>query len=207
MESGTGGVGRRDMLKTGALGVGALAGMSAVAASSAASASAAEGDFSVAAATDFFLKIEGVEGESTDAKHPGTIEIESFSWGVSNAGTTATTAGGAGGGAGKVVFQDIHFTTRVNKASPILMFGCATGEHFKKATLFVRKAGTEQQDYYKVTLEDCLVSSYQSGGSSGADALPIDQFSLNFFRITFSYTPQNADGSLGTPVERTYPPR
>ena len=35
-------------------------------------------------AFDAFLKIEGIEGESTDKAHPGEIEISSFSWGVSN---------------------------------------------------------------------------------------------------------------------------
>ena len=40
-------------------------------------------------AFDAFLKIEGIEGESTDKTHPGEIEIESFSWGVANTGTAA----------------------------------------------------------------------------------------------------------------------
>jgi type VI protein secretion system component Hcp len=31
-----------------------------------------------------------------------------------------------------------------------------------KATLFVRKAGGDQQEYLKVTLEDCLVSSFKA---------------------------------------------
>jgi type VI protein secretion system component Hcp len=33
----------------------------------------------------YFLKIEGIAGESTDAKHKGEIEVESFSWGVPSA--------------------------------------------------------------------------------------------------------------------------
>ncbi len=44
----------------------------------------------------------------------------------------------------------------------------ATGQHIKKAVLFVRKQGTDQQDYYQVTLSDLLVSSFSttSDGSS-----------------------------------------
>ena len=49
-------------------------------------------------AFDAFLKIDGIEGESTDKTHPGEIEIQSFSWGVSN---TASGGAGGGGGAGK----------------------------------------------------------------------------------------------------------
>jgi type VI secretion system secreted protein Hcp len=150
------------------------------------------------AAVDYLLEIEGIKGESSDKKHPGTIEIESFSWGCTNSGSHA---GGGGGGAGKVSFQDVTFSTHTNKSSPELMQRCATGEHIKKAVLFVRKQGTDQLDYYKVTLTDLLVSSYQSGGSHG---IPMDTFSLNFTKILFEYSPQKPDGSLDTAVKASW---
>jgi type VI secretion system secreted protein Hcp len=145
-------------------------------------------------ASDYLLEIDGIKGESSDSKHKDAIEIESFSWGASNAGSSSS---GSGGGAGKVSFQDLHFTTPVNKASPLLMLACATGEHKKTATLHVRKQGGDQQEYYTVKMEDLLVSSYQSGGHSGA---PTDQFALNFTKITFEYKPQKADGSLDAAI-------
>jgi type VI secretion system secreted protein Hcp len=148
-------------------------------------------------ASDYLLEIDGVKGESGDAKHKETIEIESFSWGATNQGAHS---GGSGGGAGKVSFQDMHFTTRVNKASPLLLLSVASGEHIKKAVLFVRKAGKEQQEYYTVTMEDLLVSSWQSGGSEGSNALPVDQFSLNFTKVKFEYKPQDAKGGLGSAI-------
>ena len=58
-------------------------------------------------ASDYVLKIDGIKGESTDSKHKDEIEIESFSWGATQPGSFAS---GGGGGAGKVSFQDIHFT-------------------------------------------------------------------------------------------------
>jgi type VI secretion system secreted protein Hcp len=146
---------------------------------------------------DYFLVIDGIKGESKDSKHPDSIEIESFSWGQSNAGSFAT---GGGGGAGKVQFQDLHFTSRVNKASPLLAMACATGQHITKAQLFVRKQGDGQQDYYVISLQDLLVSSYQSGGSEGANAMPVDQFSLNFAAIQYEYKQQKDDGALHPPV-------
>ena len=151
--------------------------------------------------SDYLLELDGIKGESSDDKHKGTIEVESFSWGATQQGSFSA---GGGGGAGKVSFQDLHLTTRVNKSSPILMLSCATGQHIKKAILFVRKAGGDQQDYYTVTMTDLLVSSYQSGGSSGSDALPVDQFSLNFGAIKFEYKPQKPDGSLDSAVTAGY---
>lgn len=149
------------------------------------------------AAVDYFLKLDGISGESQDAKHKGEIEVESFSWGLTQTGTLAA---GGGGGAGKVQFQDFHFVSRTSKASPSLMLGCATGQHIKIGTLIARKAGGDQVEFIKITLSDILVSSYQSGGSSG-DTVPADQFSLNFAKVEFAYSPQKADGSLDLAVK------
>jgi len=70
-----------------------------------------------------FLKIEGIDGESQDKDHKGEIEIDSFSWGVTN----TSTGGGGGGSTGKAVSQDFHFTAPLSKASPNLMLACCTG--------------------------------------------------------------------------------
>jgi type VI secretion system secreted protein Hcp len=147
---------------------------------------------------DAFLKIDGIEGESADAKHKGEIDLHSFSWGESNAGTFSV---GGGGGAGKVSMQDLHFTMKINKASPKLFLACAAGEHIKKATLTCRKAGKDQQEFLKYDLSDILISSYQTGGSSGGSEIPMDQISLNFSKIEMGYKEQKADGTLGGEVK------
>lgn len=149
------------------------------------------------ATVDYFLKLDGIDGESTDDKHKGEIDVQSFSWGETQIGSHS---GGGGGGAGKVSMQDFHFVMHVNKASPKLMIACATGDHIKKGTLVCRKAGKEQQEYLKVEMEDLLVSSYQTGGSGGGP-VPSDQISLNFSKITFIYKEQKPDGSLGGEVK------
>lgn len=145
------------------------------------------------AAVDYFLKIDGIEGESKDSKHKGTIDVESWSWGETNSGSHSA---GGGGGAGKVTMQDFHFTMKMNKASPKLMLACAQGDHIKEAKLICRKAGTDQQEYLNITLSDLLVSSYQTGGSSGSSLLPVDQISLNFTKVKVEYKEQNEKGAL-----------
>jgi type VI secretion system secreted protein Hcp len=149
------------------------------------------------AAADYFLKIDGIEGESQDSKHKAEIEIQSFSFGATQTGSFAA---GGGGGAGKVSMQDFHFTVPVNKSSPKLMLACASGQHIKKAVLTVRKAGKEQQEYLKYTFSDILVSSYQTGGGGG-DVMPVDQISLNFAKIEQEYKEQKADGTLAGSVK------
>jgi type VI secretion system secreted protein Hcp len=150
------------------------------------------------AAVDYFLKIEGIDGESMDAKHKGEIDLESWSWGESQSGTHSA---GGGGGAGKVSMQDFHFVMRVNKSSPKLLLACANGEHFKKAVLTCRKAGKEQQEFLKITFSDLLVSSFQTGGSGHGDIVPMDQISVNYSKIEYEYKEQKPDGTLGGAIK------
>jgi type VI secretion system secreted protein Hcp len=153
--------------------------------------------------SDYLLEVDGIKGESQDAKHKETIEIESFSWGASHPGSFAS---GTGGATGKVNFQDLHFTTLVNKSSPNLALACATGKHIDKAMLYVRKATGDggQQEYYTITLEHVLVSSYQSSAHTGANSLPQDNFALNFAKVKFEYKPQNDKGGLDPAITFTY---
>lgn len=141
-------------------------------------------------AVDMFLKIDGIDGESTDERHKGEIQIESFSWGETQTGSAAH---GGGGGAGKVSMQDFSFVMKASKASPKLFLACASGQHIKEANLSVEttaekgRSGKGQVEYLKIKMTDILVSSYQTGGSSGDDALGTDQLSLNFAKVELDY--------------------
>ena len=66
-------------------------------------------------ASDIFAKIGDIKGESLDSKHKDEVEVLSWSWGVSQSGTTRP---GGGAGAGKASFNDFNFTHRIDKASP-----------------------------------------------------------------------------------------
>jgi type VI secretion system secreted protein Hcp len=153
------------------------------------------------AVVDYFLKLDGVPGESTDSKHPGEIDLLSFSWGETQSGTSGH---GGGAGAGKVQAQDFSFVKKLDKASPVLFIGCATGAHYKTAIVTARKAGGKQEDYLIFKMSDVLVSSYQTGGSAGSDVVPTEQFSFNFAKLEMSYKEQKPDGSLGGEVKQGY---
>jgi type VI secretion system secreted protein Hcp len=153
------------------------------------------------AAVDYFLKLDGIEGESQDHKFKANIELESWSWGATNHGTHS---GGGGGGAGKVAAQDFHFVMKHNKASPKLMLACCTGEHIAHATLVCRKAGGGQHEFLTIKMHDLLISSYQVGGSSHSDVVPTDQISLNFAKIEHEYKEQDEKGALKGAVKTGY---
>jgi type VI secretion system secreted protein Hcp len=152
------------------------------------------------AQVECFLKIDGVEGESSDDRHRGEIEVESFSWGETHVGGAAH---GGGTGAGKVQPQDLQIVKKLDKSSPLLMSACATGQHFRSATLVARKAGAGQQDYLKVTLEDVTIGSYQIGSSQGG-LVPMDQVGFTFATLEMIYREQKRDGTLGDEIRRKF---
>ena len=147
-------------------------------------------------AVDVFLKLGDIKGESVDSKHKDEIDVLSWSWGMSNTGTTHL---GGGGGAGKVSVQDLHITKYVDKSSPNLMLTCCNGKHFNDATLTVRKAGEDALEYLKITLKTVLVSSVSPGGSKG-DERTMESVGLNFASFKVEYTPQDDKGKAGGTV-------
>jgi type VI secretion system secreted protein Hcp len=147
-------------------------------------------------AVDYFLKLDGIAGESLDLKHKDEIELESFGWGDMQ---QLAAAPGGGAGAGKVQVEDLNVIIKMSKASPLLFLACAAGEHIKEAILTARKAGKGQQEFLVFKFSDLIVASYHSAASR--DDAPIDQVAFNFAKIQVEYRPQKPDGSLGTAVK------
>lgn len=154
-------------------------------------------------AVDMYLKIETIDGETTDKEmaKEKAIDLLSWSWGVSNSGTTHM---GGGGGSGKANFQDISCTKYIDASSHALLGACATGEHFIKAVLTVRKAGKTQQPYVTITMDEVMVVSVSTGGSGGEDRLT-ENITLNFAKVKFEYFQQDDKGVVSkTALPMTY---
>jgi type VI secretion system secreted protein Hcp len=137
---------------------------------------------------EYFLKLDGISGESQDAKHKNEIELVSFSWGVAQLGAER---GLAGAGAGRAQFQDFHFVMRVNKASAQLFLATASGKHIKEARLSARRAVKKQLEYLKIKFSDVLITSFEQAG--GEDE-PVESVAFDFAKIELDYTPQAPQG-------------
>ena len=145
------------------------------------------------AQVDYFLKIDGIEGESRDDMHKGEIAIDSWTWGE----THPASPGATGGGGGHVTINDFTFTMRLSKASPKLFLACAEGDHIKVAWLTARQGGgSKGEDYFlKWSFSDLVVSSYQT--DTDESQRPIDHVGFSFAKIEVEYKEQRPDGSLG----------
>jgi type VI secretion system secreted protein Hcp len=147
-------------------------------------------------ATDIFLKLGDIKGESLDDKHKDEIEVLSWSWGVNQPGSMHS---GGGGGLGKADFSDLSFTHYLDKASPVLFQSCAGGEHIKEALLTVRKAGKTPQEFLTIKMSDVVITSVNPAGSGG-DGGHSESATLQFAKVALEYKPQKPDGSLDAGV-------
>ncbi|MCK5412140.1 MAG: type VI secretion system tube protein Hcp [Gemmatimonadetes bacterium] len=150
-------------------------------------------------AVDMFLKIDGIEGESTAAGgHADWIEVESFSWGASRPSTsTGRTRGG-----GRTSFSDVSVVKKIDAASPNLYLACASGKRYPSATLQIRKAGEGPMLYMEYRLEDVRISSVSVSHSAGHDE-PVEEVTLSYGKIVWTYTPADATRQGGG-VEKSW---
>lgn len=136
-------------------------------------------------------------GVLTMAGLPAPVQVLSYSWGVSNSGSTAV-SGGAG--AGKATVQDLQLTKHVDESSVALMRAVATGTHTANATFALCDpkdcAGTTTMTY---RLENILVSSVAQG-AAGAGT-PTENVALNFSRFTITRGTNTFSFNTATNVE------
>lgn len=154
------------------------------------------------AAADIFVKLEGpdLKGSSLDDKHKDEIEVNSFAKGVSQQGSFGA---GGGGGTGKANFSDYTFSKYIDKSSAAIEEACTKGTHYDKVTITCRKAGGKQEEYYIVTLEKAIISSYSLSVAEGGGR-PMESFSINFDKVGVVYKEQDEQGAVTATVSFDY---
>ncbi|MBR7619282.1 type VI secretion system tube protein Hcp [Phenylobacterium sp. 20VBR1] len=118
-----------------------------------------------AASADYLLVIQGVDGESKAQNN------------LKQLGLAATLRGCSGAtGAGRTTIGGPEVPTSRSLAAAV-----ATGQHIKKATLFVRKAGGDSA--LTIELENVLITSAKPASPTGA--LP-STLTLSYGGLTWS---------------------
>jgi type VI secretion system secreted protein Hcp len=131
---------------------------------------------STSAEVDYFLKIDGVDGESKDTDHQNWIDIQSWSWG--EPGSAASRRAPARDGSGTVTI-----VKTVDRSSPPLTEACTSGRSLGRIVLHARAPGGGYEEY---VLDDTTVRSCASGSS---DDRPAETITLNFGKVESSTRP------------------
>jgi type VI secretion system secreted protein Hcp len=139
---------------------------------------------------DYFLRVDGIPGESLDDRHPDWIELLTFSWGVSSSVTPLVPLNGPP--ASKSTPVDFSFVAFTSSASPKLFLACARGTRINNVLLEVVKAGAARTVFLKVLLQNVRVASFNE--APGDDGRPLDVVRLRYATLTDTYVPQAPDG-------------
>ena len=143
---------------------------------------------------DLFIRVAGVDGESTDDRHPDWIDGISYSSGIVSDG-------------GRACFNDISIVKNYDKSSPTLSLYAAMGTHIDEVRIEFCRAVGDKQRFLEVLLRDATITSISSGGSAmGGEGLPVEQVAFSFSSIRWTYTLFKPDGSPGGNVEETVDP-
>jgi type VI secretion system secreted protein Hcp len=149
-------------------------------------------------AVDYFLKLDGIKGESQVTGHTGEIQLLSFSWGGSQ---TSSVAGTGGSGAGKVNLDHLSIMKSVDSASVPLFKSLTSGGHIATGTLTAMKAGGNGKPFLQVDFKELFVSTLQLSGSS---EVPMESVSFSYNEIKAQYSTQDEKGTMTMSGQATY---
>src|ERR1700758_1843642 len=142
-------------------------------------------------AVNAYLIIDGRPGPSTSLKD--AIDILSFSFGASQTAVIGVGSSGGEARSGRANLHDISVMKVVDKTTPLLFDDCVTGNYLKKVEIISDKPmGDSQEPYYKILLENALITSIQN---SGSNENPVESISFAYSKIKVRYNPEE-DGDL-----------
>ena len=155
-----------------------------------------------------FLKLHGIAGDSTVKGHKDEITVLSYEQSMEVA--VIHSGGGGGASSGIAKFSGLRLRKNVDVASIPMLLACASGRHIQDARFTFRR-GAGGFDFYKVTLEDVLLTNVAQRAGTGAqyplsfDALNtgassdgfLEEVTLDFSRIRWEHRTQLPDGRVG----------
>jgi type VI secretion system secreted protein Hcp len=149
-------------------------------------------------AVDYFLKLDGIQGESVDTNHKNEIQLLSWSWGASQ---VTSVAGTGGSGAGKADLSDFSVMKFLDKSSTPIFKALISGTHIKTGTLTAVKSGAAGKPFLKVDFQELFVTSQQLSASS---EIPSESVSFSYNQIKVEYSMQDDKGTVTTAGSVTY---
>jgi len=152
-------------------------------------------------ATDAYLLMDSITGESQATGMTNNIELDSFSFGASN----AADIGGKGLSGGKCSLSDFSFTCAVDQASYQILKALYNGTPLGTCTFSLRKStgATNPYTYLSVVMTNCYVTSNSIGG--GGVGPPTQSVSIAYEQINYQYyTQDSSSGAVQQAGAATY---
>jgi type VI secretion system secreted protein Hcp len=156
---------------------------------------AAFGVVAPAEGADYFLEINGIAGETQDAKQAKSVDVISYAWGA-----TAAPPVSGGGAAGRPQLKELSIQKRVDVASPTLFRRMAAGQTIQSMELIGRKSGGSPLIFLRYCFQNVNVTSINHSDATGSGPAPTENITFFYTSVSEQYTRQNPDGSSGGTV-------
>lgn len=146
-------------------------------------------------AIDYFMQIDGIDGDSASRGHEKWVDVDTFSWGVTN--STPVGGGGGGSGKGKTTFAPFGWTQHLDSSTVPLFLEVAGGTHTPNVIFEAEMAGRSQYVFFRMAFENVQFTALNISGDPSS--VQVDG-KLVYDKITMTYWPQKKDGSRGDPI-------
>jgi type VI secretion system secreted protein Hcp len=136
------------------------------------------------AATDAFLHLDGIQGESNVEGFANDIEVFDWTWGANRAS-----------GAAKASTKEITLKKNVDRSSPALLQRLYSGQTIANGALSTRKGGEQPFVFLKLCFTNLRVTSVDLAGPG--DEGVEETVSFSFGSLVEKYTQQGETGGAG----------
>lgn len=131
------------------------------------------------AASEYLIRIEGINGTSNIRGFEDYIAVESWSLGFTRG-----------------VCEGLNFVKQMDAASPDLTGAAMFGMFYRNITLVARKPGDRPFVHMRLTLTNSIFTSFQTGASSSSSTLPVEQIRLQPSSVKIEAFEQNDMGAV-----------
>lgn len=144
------------------------------------------------------VKYDGVDGESKYVETDKWSDVISYSWGAHQPGGGAT---GATRRRGAAVLEDFTLVKNIDKSTPKIQESLMNGKVYPRVDIVEYIDGLKVWQYVLVNVQ---VTSFFIGGSSEFEGQDLEQVTINFEEITYTYTEYDAEGNTAGNVEYSW---
>jgi type VI secretion system secreted protein Hcp len=139
---------------------------------------------------DYFLKLQGAQGESQQANFTSQIKVLSWNFGGYSESTVGRTSGS---GAGKVTMQPLKVVCELDSGYTKLASFLTKGAHLNQGVLSAVKNGSNNEAFLIMTMTEVFVAELNLEAST---QVPVVNLSLTYKSVHTEYKTQNANGNL-----------
>ena len=142
-------------------------------------------------ASNMFINFTDVEGESTDLNHDKWIEI--LSWNHSFSQPASALRDSSGSTVERANHSDFSFTKCIDVATDDILKAIWSGKQFDTVDMECFRADGENLPvkYLMVNMEKVIISNYSISGGGGD--LPMENLSLAYGKVTYTYIDQKKE--------------